>query len=179
MLRAGYARTTAHVEALTPQDLSRPTPCPDWDVRALLAHVVAATDGLVAMLHDQTPDWGKDALGDDPAAAVRGSVEASLAAWAEPGAVDTPSNQMPGMRVVDFAMGDAVAHAWDLASALGRPLDLPDEAAQAVLDRWQGEPADIGRTFGAFGPRVTVPADAPPLHRLLGEMGRDPAAGVA
>jgi uncharacterized protein (TIGR03086 family) len=178
VLRTAYARTSENVEALSPEDLSRPTPCSEWDVRALLAHVVAATDGLTAMLHDETPDWGKDALGDDPGAAVRRSYEDSLAAWAEPGAVGKPSTQMPGMRVVDFALGDAVAHAWDLATALGRPLDLPDEVVQAVLDRWQGEPASIGRQYGAFGPAVEVPTDAPALHRLLGEMGRDPSAGA-
>ncbi|MCW2613639.1 MAG: hypothetical protein JWN08_633 [Frankiales bacterium] len=179
VLQAGHGLTRALVEGLTPDDLSLPTPCRDWDVRALLVHVVAATDGLVAMLRDEPPDWGKDALGDDPPAAVRRSLEAALAAWSEPGAVDRRSQQMPGMRVVDFAMGDAVAHAWDLSSALGRAADLDPALVQVVLDRWGGEPAEEGRTWGAFGPRADVPADAPVLDRLLGELGRDPAFTAA
>ncbi|MCW2681532.1 MAG: hypothetical protein JWM62_2933, partial [Frankiales bacterium] len=33
--------------------------------------------GLVAVLPAEQPDWGEDALGEDPAAAVRGSRTAS------------------------------------------------------------------------------------------------------
>ncbi|MCW2606425.1 MAG: hypothetical protein JWO60_1118 [Frankiales bacterium] len=179
VLAAGYGRTLELTEALQPGDLQRPTPCAEWDVRALLAHVVATTDGLVAMLDGTEPDWGKDALGDDPAAAVRASSRAALVAWARPGAVATPSQQMPGMRVVDFALGDAVAHAWDLAAALGRPRELPAELVQVLLDRWEGAPADTGRQFGVFGPRVGVAPDAPATDRLAALFGRDPAFAAA
>lgn len=179
VLRAGYGRTTALVEGLAPGDLERPTPCSDWTVRDLLRHVVASTGGLVAMVRGEEPDWGRDALGDDPAATLRAAFAASLAAFAEPGAVDRPSTQMPGMRIVDFALGDAVAHAWDLAAALGSRADLDPALVQVVHDRWVGDPAETGRRFGAFGPRVDVPADAPVLDRLLGEMGRDPAFDAA
>ncbi len=173
VLRAGYERTAALTASLSPGDLDRPTPCPDWDVRALLAHVIATADGLVDVLQGREADWGKDALGEDPATSVRRSVDAALEAWAAPGAVDTPSRQMPGMRVVDFALGDAVIHAWDLSAALGQPLALDDDVLQVVHARWQGEPSDTGRQYGVFGPRVDVPADAPLLHRFLGEVGRD------
>ena len=174
VLRAGHDRTQELVDRMSPQDLSRPTPCSEWDVRALLAHVVAATDGLVAMLHDEKPDWGKDALGDDPAATVRQSLTASLEAWQEPGSLERPSRQMPGMLVVDFALADAVAHAWDLASALGQPLGLDDELVAVVHQRWDGEPAETARTYEVFGPRVDVPADASATDRFLGLTGRDP-----
>jgi uncharacterized protein (TIGR03086 family) len=174
LLRAAYDQTLRHLDGLQAEDLQRRTPCADWDVRALLAHVVAANDGLVAMLHGEQPDWKKDALGDDPAGAVRRALTGSLAAWSEPGAVDVPSRQMPGMRIVDFAVADAVVHAWDLAAALGRRLELDDGQVAGVLERWDGAPADTGRQYGAFGPRVEVPADAPALDRLLGAFGRDP-----
>ena len=177
VLRAGYDQTVRLVEGLGAPDLLRPTPCQDWDVRALLVHVVAATDGLVAMLHDEQPDWAGDGLGDDPAGAVRRSVTDALAAWAEPGATDRPSQQMPGMRLVDFAMGDAIAHAWDLSAALGRPLVLEEDLARVVQGRWHGEPSRQGRAYGAFGPQVEVPADAPALHLFLGDVGRDPQWG--
>ena len=181
VLQTAYDRTTASVEALTSEDLHRPTPCAEWDVRALVAHIVAGTDGLVAVLRGEEPDWGKDSLGDDPLAVLRQARDEALAAWSEPGAVETPSRQMPGMRVVDFAMADAVAHSWDLAAALGRPFDLPEAHAQLVFDRWE-DVADTGRQYGVFGPRVEVPDDAPVLVRLLGLFGRDPGfvgAGAA
>ena len=175
VLRAAHEETLRNVDGLTADDLTRPTPCADWDVRALLVHIVAATDGPVAMLRSQEPDWGKDQLGDDPAAAVRDSLAAATAAWAEPGALELPSRQMPGMRVVDFAVADAVTHGWDLATALGRPFALADDLVRPVLDRWDGDPAEQGRVFGVFGPRVEVAAQAPALDRLLGLFGRDPA----
>lgn len=174
VLQAAFARTTELVEALAPDDLSRPTPCSDWDVRALLVHIVAANDGLVAVLHDQEADWGKDALGDDPAEAVRRSLGQALSAWSEPGAVERPSQQMPGMRVVDFAVGDAVVHCWDLATALGQDAGLDPAHVQLVRDRWEGEPAEQGRAYGVFGPEVAVADDAPPADRLAALLGRQP-----
>lgn len=175
VLQAGYARTNALVEGLAPGDLARPTPCSEWTVRDLLVHVVAATDGLVNVVQGREADWGKDALGEDPAAAVRASTAAALAAWSEPGATTRPSEQMPGMRVVDFALGDAVAHAWDLAAALGQPRELPAALVQEVLDRWEGAPADTGRQYGVFGPRVEVAPGTPATDRLAALFGRDPA----
>jgi uncharacterized protein (TIGR03086 family) len=178
VLTTAYDRTAALTGTLTADDLRRPTPCSDWDVRALLGHVVAGTDGLVAMLRAEAPDFGKDDLGDDPAARVRRSRDEALAAWSEPGAVDTPSQQMPGMRVVDFAMADAVVHCWDLAAALGQPCGLDDEVVRPVWERWSGDAADTGRQYSAFGPAVEVPAAAPLLDRLVGLLGRDPAAAA-
>jgi uncharacterized protein (TIGR03086 family) len=175
VLRTAFAQTQEAVDGLREGDLQRPTPCTEWDVRALLVHVVAAHDGLVALLHGEQADWGRDALGDDPAGAVRRSTQAALAAWAEPGAVDTPSQQMPGMRVVDFAMADAAAHGWDLATALGRRFALDDADVEVLSARWTEQAAETGRTYGVFGPRVDVPVDAPALDRVLGLFGRDPS----
>ena len=179
VLRAGYGATLSLVDGLGADDLSRPTPCAEWDVRALLSHVVTSTDGLVALLHDEQPDWESDRLGDDPAASVRRSLTASLEAWAAPGALERPSSQLPGMRVVDFAMGDALAHAWDLAAALDRPRPLDDDLVRLVLDRWAGGAAEQGRAWGVFGPRVEVGDDAPVLEQLVALFGRDPRAAPA
>lgn len=179
VLRAGHGATLGLVDDLRPDDLHRPTPCVEWDVRALLAHVVASTDGLVALLRDEQPDWEADSLGDDPAAAVRRSLTASLDAWAAPGALERPSSQLPGMRVVDVARGEAVAHAWDLSTALGRPLVLDDELVRIVHDRLDGDAAEQGRGWGVFGERAEVPEDAPVLERLVALFGRDPRSATA
>lgn len=174
LLESAYGQSITNVESLTLDDLHRPTPCPEWDVQALLVHMTATSTGLVAMMRDQAPDWDKDELGEDPAPVMRRALTAALAAWSQPGATEVPSGQMPGMRLVDFAMADALAHGWDLAAALGRPLEIDDALIEMVHERWDGEPAETGRKFGVFGRRVEVPSDAPVLDRFLGSFGRDP-----
>jgi uncharacterized protein (TIGR03086 family) len=175
VLRSAYGRLRALAAATTPHDLSRPTPCADWDVRALLDHVVAGQGGLVAVLRGDAPDWSDgDRLGDDPAGAVDAALEAALAAFSAPGAVEATSEKLPGMRIVDFAAADAVVHGWDLATAVGRTLDLPDDVVRVVHDRWSGGAAETGRQYGAFGPEVPVQEDRPLLDRLVGALGRDP-----
>ena len=39
-----YQRVTDAVDALQPEDWSRPTDCTEWDVRRLVAHIVGMTN---------------------------------------------------------------------------------------------------------------------------------------
>lgn len=175
VLRTAFDRLRTLADETGPDDLSRPTPCADWDVRALLDHVVAGQSGLVAVLRGQAPDWSDgDRLGDDPVAAVDRALDAALDAFSQPGAPEQTSEKLPGLRIVDFAAADAVVHGWDLATALGRPLDLPDDVVRVVHDRWSGEAAETGRSYGTFGPAVPVAEDRPLPDRLVGVLGRDP-----
>jgi Mycothiol maleylpyruvate isomerase N-terminal domain len=59
----GYA--LGSVAGVAPRLLSRPTPCPDWDLRALLQHV---NDSLAALY--EAAATGR--IGPDPAAGHRG-----------------------------------------------------------------------------------------------------------
>jgi uncharacterized protein (TIGR03086 family) len=121
------------------------------------------------------PDW-------------RASIPARLAAlglaWQDEGAwtgvavvggVELPA-QMHGM----FGLDEVIVHGWDLAAASGQPFEMPPDLVQANLDFIAGfvaqQPAG---TPGLFAAPVAVPADAPPLDRLLGLTGRDPYAGGA
>ncbi len=38
---------------------------------------------------------------------------------------DTPFGVLPGSVVIDFAIIDAAAHAWDLSASLGRAIEFP------------------------------------------------------
>ena len=47
---------------------------------------------------------------------------------------DTPFGPLPGAVVVDFAIIDAAAHAWDLSASLGRAIEFPPETIPAMAD---------------------------------------------
>ena len=87
---------------------------------------------------------------------------------AQVGGSPMPRSMLGGMTLVEVA-----AHGWDVARALGRTLELPPDAADAVL-RVATSTADLGRQMSAYGPEVPVADDASSLHRALGQVGRDP-----
>jgi uncharacterized protein (TIGR03086 family) len=169
-----------------PDQLDAPTPCPDWDVRGLVNHLMfwsafrselaarkqnAPADDPVTEETDFTrdPEW---------AATLESRLAQVSAAWGEPGATEGETGlaggSMPASLIGTMMLGELVVHGWDLARATGQPLEVDDATAEAVYGM-VATMAPQGREMGAFGPEVEVPADAPPLDRLLGLSGRDPS----
>ncbi len=69
---------------------------------------------------------------------------------------------------------ETLVHGWDLASATGQTLELPDDLSEAALTASQRICSDRAREAGAFGPEVAAPADAGPFEQALALAGRDP-----
>ena len=125
-----FDHTAEVVGRVRPEDLDKPTPCPDWDVRALLAHfggvVVnmgrgAAGEGLLAP-DDAFP------VGDDLAGRFRAEAERTLAAWKAhglEGQVDVGAGPMPASVAISVNLVDTSTHTWDLARATGQSVELP------------------------------------------------------
>ena len=66
-------------------------------------------------------------------------------------------------------------HTWDLARATGQDERLDPETCAQLLAGM--EPIEeLLRSSGQYGPRVRVPADADVQTRMLGFIGRNPAA---
>ncbi len=86
--------------------------------------------------------------------------------------------EMPGDEAALVALDEVTVHAWDLARATGQPY-LGDPAAvaacHAFVTAFEPPPGGAADDGGLFGPPVAVPDDAPPLDRLIGATGRDPA----
>ena len=83
---------------------------------------------------------------------------------------------LPAELVGIIALDEVIVHGWDIAVASGQSFSCPPELLEAAHGFVQ--PTVAGNpdgTPGLFGPPVPVPDDAPPLDRLLGLTGRDPA----
>ena len=183
----GAVASTARIVNSTPADsLDAPTPCTEWDVRALLNHVIGTLWLAEGLLADQPPRYAMapgglppaDLAGADPAAAY---AEASAAALAAAGTGDaltrmhvTPLGQMPGPGLAGFTTLDILVHGWDLAKATGQPTDLDGRLAAHVLDFAAQALATPDSRAGRIGPAVPAAANAPVTSRLAAFLGRHP-----
>jgi uncharacterized protein (TIGR03086 family) len=83
---------------------------------------------------------------------------------------------MPGELALGMILWEYQVHGWDLARATGQEWAPPAAAARESL---RFAPSMLSSDYQgagkAFAPRVPVPETAPPLDRLLGLSGRDPA----
>ena len=169
------------IDGIRPDQLTAPTPCPEWDVRALLNHIIGLHRIFVASAAGEPlPDSGTDFVGDDPSTAFADSARQADAALRAPGALDR-TYRMPWGEISGAMLGwvlfvDLVIHSWDLAKATGQPTSLDPELCATALPmvRAQMEQMASPRRPEWIGPEVPVPADAPICDRFAGFMGRRP-----
>ncbi|WP_142053028.1 TIGR03086 family metal-binding protein [Pseudonocardia kunmingensis] len=176
-------QTDQQVAAVCPDELGNPTPCADYDVRALLGHVVAVLHKLARVGAGAdvrgAPDV-VDGIGDDGWAdavtRARGEVER---VWADDRMLERmvtlPWATLPGRDVLDAYAHEFTVHSWDLAHATDRLADLdPDLAAQALEAFPRFAPPEARSEQGSFAPVVPVPDDADAYTRLAAYLGRRP-----
>ena len=172
----------ALVEGVPPDAWGRSTPCSEWDVRALVNHVVGEELWAVPLLEGATiADVGDrfdgDLLGDDPVASSGEAAKGAIAAFAPGDAMDRTVHlsfgDTPASEYAWQLFADHLVHGWDLAVATGQQPLLPD-ASVAALAQWFDEREDMYRGGGAISERVDVAPDASPGDRLLARFGRDP-----
>ena len=145
ILDARAARASVRVVSqASVADLARPTPCADWRLAELLAHMTAQHNGFAAaaagdggdLVHWQTGAPVADPVGEYAAAAER--VIAAFAAAVVPAREFvlpeiSPELRFPAVVAIGFHFVDYVVHGWDVARTLGRDYDLePDVLAAAV-----------------------------------------------
>jgi uncharacterized protein (TIGR03086 family) len=158
---------TADVLAAIPSDkMSEATPCGDWAVSSLIAHVVAAPGNFMMMARGESPDWSKEPpLPSDWTAEFRAGADELLATWKQ---VDDPAAQGVDWQIAEFAV-----HTWDLARATGQSTDLDPRVAQRGLGFMSAALTSENRGE-AFGPPVEISDESSVYDKLAAFAGRDP-----
>ena len=156
------------------------TPCPEWDTRALVNHLVSGNWWAAELAAGGTIEGvgsrlDGDVLGSDPAAAYADSAAAAVAVFGRPGALDAPCavsyGPVPGSVYAGHRFIDVLVHGWDLAVATGQDASLDADLMDACRQVIEPQ-ADAFRGAGALGPEVEVAADASAQARFLALLGR-------
>ena len=175
------AEFDTRVALVGPDQWTASTPCRDWDVRALVGHLVDEARWVPYLLDGGTPrDAGGrfdgDPVGDDPVAAWRDSSAAASAAVHAEGALDhsvvLSRGQTSARDYLWELTCDLAVHAWDLARAIGADERLDPELVRRIQAQLEKDPEALGSTPGLFDPPVPVPVHADLQTRLLGRYGR-------
>ncbi|HEX8771769.1 MAG TPA: TIGR03086 family metal-binding protein [Acidimicrobiales bacterium] len=158
------------------------TPDTEWDVRALVNHVLTENLWAPPLLSGNTISqvgdrFDGDQLGGDPEAAWAAAVGLSIPAVSEMGALERTVHvsfgDISGREYVSQLICDHVIHGWDLDRAIGTDelidTELVDFAYEFLVPQVEG-----WRAAGAFGPQVEVPAGAGRQAELLALTGRNP-----
>lgn len=156
------------------------TPCRDWDLRALLAHM---NDSLAAV--QEAADLGNVVLGGpvepvdplvDPVAALRNRACGMIGAWTREGqselvsvgGLQVPSDFVTGAGAIEIAV-----HGWDVAVACGQSRPIPRGLAEELLECCYLLVTPDDRPE-RFAPPTDVSPWAPAGDRLLAYLGRQP-----
>jgi uncharacterized protein (TIGR03086 family) len=169
-------------------DLGRPTPCSEWTLADLLAHMTAQHHGFAAAARGKGGDlaaWETSAS-SRPVADYAGAAEDVLAAFAEPEVPQRefelpefrPVSRFPAVQAVSFHLIDYVVHGWDVARSLGLDYRLAPELAEPALRIARMVPEGDTRLEprAPFGPALTVDGEDP-MDRILAALGRYPQWG--
>ena len=184
--RRAVEASLAAVAAVRPADLSRPTPCADWTLADLLAHMTAQHRGFAAAARGNGADpeiWREHPLGPDATTAYRDAAADVLAAFAEqrgePFALPLirSGGGFPAELAIAFHLVDYAVHGWDVARTLGLAYELDADTTAAALRVALAVPDGPEHRLpgAAFAPALPPVPDGLPFDRVLRALGRSPA----
>ncbi len=188
---------TAVIGRVGPHQLDNATPCPEYDVRALLGHLVTVLRRVAAL------GRGDDPFAPEVSAPVEGdryqdawlvAAHDVQAAWADDTVLSRtmrlPWAGQSGAAMLVSYVNEVTVHTWDLAVATGqRPAwdpqvlsvafdgirFMPGQNRSAMFEGMKaGMPPQLQDFADPFADAVPVPDDAPLIDRLVAWNGRRP-----
>src|SRR3954469_1288895 len=139
---------TEAVHAVGDDDWHAPTPDTEWDVAALVGHMIEEHRWAAPLLHGQDLESARMIVQGSRKLPVHGGVGANRAeewdeaavessdAFAADGALDRSvalsRGDTPARQYIAEMTFDLVVHGWDLAKAIGRDVEFPPEVVEHV-----------------------------------------------
>jgi uncharacterized protein (TIGR03086 family) len=188
---------TAVIGRVAPHQFGNPTPCAEYDVRALLGHLVVVLRRVVALGRGGDP-FAPEVMapvdGDAYRQAWLDAAHEIQAVWSDD-SVLTRTMRLPwaeksGAAMLVSYVNEVTVHTWDLATATGqRPAWDPQvlsvafdgirfmqaQNRAAMFDAMKaGMPAAMRAFADPFADAVPVADDAPLIDRLVAWNGRRP-----
>jgi uncharacterized protein (TIGR03086 family) len=184
------AASAADVAAkVRPDQMAAPTPCAQWDVRALANHMsgfLVMSECAARKAPLPAADGEQDMTADPGWTRWYGEQARKLAAaWADPAALRGTTAFGPGEYPAELAAAitlmELTVHGWDLARATGQALPVGEDVARTV-HQVVTEIADNARANGSFAAAVAIAEStaestaesASTFDRTLAATGRDP-----
>ena len=199
LLARAMATAATTIRGVRPEQMELPTPCPDFDVRGLIAHLVSVLDRIEVIGNRGDVVRRPGAVRDAPRRRVGRSagtpaVHSVLDAWADDQLLDAdrqlPWTVLPGREALAIYVNELTVHTWDLAHATGQQPDWDAEVLESSLQAIHAELPDPSRSAmwaefarsmpegipfdPPFADAVEVPGDAPAIDRLVAWNGRRP-----
>ena len=168
------------VARIRAEQLIRPTPCSEFDVRTLLGHVVATVDKIRVIGEEGSPFTMPHVAplpaDDDWSGALADAVERMWTVWSDVTHLDAeltaPWGTAPGRGALWGYLNETLVHGWDLAVATGQEPEADPALAGAVLAIAQRMiPAEPRGREMRFAPVVEPRAGAGPTERLANWSG--------
>ena len=171
LLDRSLAYTRSALAEVRPEHLGLPTPCRDWPLRLLLAHM---EDGLDAWTEAATGSLSlAPTTAGSPVEAIRDKACALLGWWLDhpPEQVDVGDLVLPSETLVAAAALEVTLHGWDLHATIHEPVPVPEDLAGPLLAIARHVVGPDDRD-GCFAPPVTPAPDASPSARFVAYLGR-------
>ena len=164
-----------------PGDMTLPTPCAEWDLAMLLAHLSASMADLETAIRTGILDLKHlpANVAGDPVEILRDrAAELLCAVYAYDGAagfVAVAGLPVPAGLVACTGAVEIAVHGWDVSAARSGACRLTPPIPAVLATRMLRVcPLVVAGREGLFAGPVEVPAQASPGDRLVGFLGRDP-----
>jgi uncharacterized protein (TIGR03086 family) len=172
---------------VAPEEMALPTPCAEWDLAALLAHLAASMADVESAIRTgwldldpvdpSPPGLQEGPLPGNPVEVLQDRAANLLVACYDHhgperlvlvGGLPLAAGIIACIGAVEIAV-----HGWDVSAARGRGAPIPPGLAIRMLGLC---PLLVTSRAGLFAPPVQVPPQAGPGDRLVAYLGRVPGS---